>query len=102
MNDTIIVAVIGAAASVGAALIAAKVASSKIMQEMQTEIRVMQTKMDSMCRDLAEHNHYAKLFSESLPVVQEKISVANRRIADLEAGQKRLEGFHLVKGGISC
>ena len=95
MNDTIIVALIGFASAVAAALISARVTSQKVMQQMQTEIAVMQAKMDSMSKSLAEHNGYAKMFGESVPVIREHISVANKRIADLEDGQRRLEGFHM-------
>lgn len=40
--------------------------------------------------DVKDHNHYAKLFSETMPVVQERQTVANRRIDDLEAEVKEL------------
>lgn len=95
MSDTVIVALIGVVTSIVSALISAKAASNRVMQQMQTEIAVMQSKMDSMSKSLAEHNGYAKMFGESVPVIKEQITVANKRIADLEDGQKRLEGFHL-------
>ncbi len=34
--------------------------------------------------DLKEHNGYARMFSETIPVVKEQIKVANHRIEDLE------------------
>lgn len=95
MSDTVIVALIGVVTSIVSALISAKAASSRVMQQMQTEIAVMQSKMDNMSKSLESHNGYARMFSEALPVIKEQIIVANKRIADLESGQKRLESFHL-------
>lgn len=40
--------------------------------------------------DVKEHNHYAKLFAETMPVVQERQTVANKRIGDLESEMKEL------------
>lgn len=34
--------------------------------------------------DLKAHNGYARMFSETIPVVKEQIKVANHRIEDLE------------------
>lgn len=34
--------------------------------------------------DVKAHNNYAKLFNENIPVIKERIKVANHRISDLE------------------
>ena len=47
---------------------------------------VTDTKLEELTREVREHNNFAK----RMPVVEERISVINHRIADLE-------GFH--KGG---
>lgn len=95
MSDGIIIALIGLAASVSAALISAKVASNKVMTAMQTEIAVMKNEITAMHKDVSEHNNYAKLFAENVPVIQEQMKVANNRIKDLEEGQKLLQSFHM-------
>lgn len=48
------------------------------------EMEHMKKDMEEMKTDIKEHNHYARMFSEALPVLKEKISVANHRIEDLE------------------
>lgn len=44
----------------------------------------------SIKKDIESHNSYAKMFQESVPVLTEKISVANKRIADLEQDIREL------------
>jgi hypothetical protein len=41
-----------------------------------------------MKEDIRSHNHYAKLFNENIPVIKEKLSVANHRIEDIEGDIK--------------
>jgi hypothetical protein len=41
--------------------------------------------------DIRSHNNYAKLFNENIPVIKEKLSVANHRIGDLE---KDIKFYH--------
>lgn len=41
---------------------------------------VTETRLDELTREVREHNNFAK----RMPVVEEKISVINHRIADLE------------------
>lgn len=48
---------------------------------------VTDTKLDELTREVREHNQFAK----RMPVVEEKISVANHRIEDLEAEVKELK-----------
>lgn len=41
---------------------------------------VTETRLDELTREVREHNNFAK----RMPVVEEKISVINHRLADLE------------------
>ena len=41
-------------------------------------------------KDIESHNNYARMFQESVPVLTEKITVANKRIADLEQDVREL------------
>ena len=41
---------------------------------------VTETKLDELTREVREHNNFAK----RMPVIEEKISVINHRISDLE------------------
>lgn len=46
----------------------------------KTEIRVIQTEIDELTREVRAHNNFA----QRMPVIEEQIKVANHRIDDLE------------------
>ena len=51
-----------------------------IKAELQQAQAVTDTKIDELTREVREHNNFAR----RMPVLEEKISVANHRIDDLE------------------
>lgn len=51
---------------------------------------VMNTKLEELTREVREHNNFA----QRVPVLEEKVKVANNRIADLEDTAQRLEALH--------
>lgn len=69
MSETIIVALI----SGGLTLLGVLISNSKSQA-------VTETKIEELTREVREHNNFAK----RMPVVEEKISVINHRIEDLE------------------
>lgn len=73
MIETIVTALIGG----GVTLVGVLIANSKTQA-------VMETKVDELTREVREHNNFAR----RMPVVEEKISVINHRIDDLEAFHK--------------
>lgn len=77
MLETIITAVVTGAVT----LIGILIANGKAQA-------VTDTKLEELTREVREHNGFAR----RMPVVEEKISVINHRIDDLEA-------FHKVDGG---
>lgn len=84
MSDSIIVALISGAITLISVAGSYKSATDKVQQSINTQQAVMQSEISTMKEDIKEHNHYAKLFAESMPVVQEQIKVINHRIEDLE------------------
>lgn len=50
---------------------------------------VTETRLDELTREVREHNNFAR----RVPVLEEKIEVANHRIDDLEAFNKRKGNF---------
>ena len=52
----------------------------KQMQDFRTEQAVTNTKLNTLSERVDKHNNFA----ERMPVLEEKISVANHRIGDLE------------------
>lgn len=45
---------------------------------------IIETKMESLEKKVEEHNGYAKMFSENIPVIAERIKVINHRLDDCE------------------
>ena len=45
---------------------------------------VTDTKLEELTREVREHNHFAR----RVPILEEQMKVANRRIADLEHNEK--------------
>ena len=54
--------------------------NKKVQTEMKIQAAVTDTKIEELTREVREHNNFAK----RMPVVEEKIAVANHRIKDLE------------------
>lgn len=87
MKVEIIVALIGAGASILASVITLigvfaklKQANSEIVHRLETSQAVMDTKIEELTREVREHNGFAR----RMPVVEEQIKVINHRIGDLE------------------
>ena len=91
MDNTIIVALIAAGASVITGIITligvilnSRQQSRDIDHKLDKQQAVTNTKLDELTREVREHNNFAK----RVPVLEEQIKVANHRINDLE-------GFHM-------
>lgn len=84
MSDAIIVALISGSISLIGIVVSYKTATMKVQHQLEVQQSVMQTEISAIKEDVKEHNHYAKLFAESMPVVREQIKVINHRIDDLE------------------
>lgn len=69
MVSEIIVALIGGLVTLSGVLIANSKAQA-----------VTDTRLDELTREVREHNHFAR----RVPVLEEQLKVANRRIEDLE------------------
>lgn len=69
MSSDIIVAVISGVITLAGVLIANRTAQA-----------VTETKLEELTREVREHNNFAK----RMPVLEEKMKVADRRISDLE------------------
>ena len=84
MGEAIIAAIITGSISLLGIILSHIFATKRIKEDMLIEQAKMQVELSHIKSDLQEHNHYAKLFAETMPVVQEQIKVANHRIDDLE------------------
>ena len=57
-----------------------KLADARLSAQMEKHQAVTDTKIEELTREVRKHNNFA----ERVPVLEEKISVANHRIEDLE------------------
>lgn len=83
MNE-VLIALITSVGSIIAVVLTNKSANDKMMQTMNTQQAVTDTKLEELTREVREHNHFA----ERMPVVEEQIKVINHRIEDLERYHK--------------
>lgn len=87
MSEAIIVAIITGGLALIGTLVATKRSNSatmdKVMSEMKTAQAVTDTLIAELTREVREHNNFAK----RVPVLEEKINAANKRIDDLETGK---------------
>lgn len=84
MTETIIAALIAAAASVISNIIMSKKSANEIDQKLEVQQAVTTTKLDELTREVRLHNNFAR----RVPVMEEQIKVANHRIDDLEGYHK--------------
>lgn len=80
----ILIAVIGAVGSILGVVLTNRSANEKMMQTMNTQQAVTDTKLEELTREVRSHNNFA----QRMPVVEEQIKVINHRIEDLEAYHK--------------
>lgn len=80
MNTEILVALIGAAATIVTVVITSSRTRKDTEAQLKTAQAVTDTKLDELTREVRAHNHFA----QRMPVVEEQIKVINHRISDLE------------------
>ena len=80
MSDAVTVALITAAATIIAVVVQNRATQAKVTAELEKHQAVTDTKIDELTREVREHNEFAR----RMPVLEEKVKVANHRIDDLE------------------
>ena len=80
MSDSIIVGVLAALASIIAAILTARATQNKVQNELHEQNAVQNVKIDHLTEEVRRHNDFA----QRIPVLEEKVKVANNRISDLE------------------
>ena len=85
MNESIIVALVTAGAAILSNVVLSNKNSREIDHKLETHQAVTDTKLEELTREVREHNNFAR----RMPVLEEKISVANHRIDDLENEHRR-------------
>lgn len=80
MADTVISALITGGLALLGVIISNIFASNRMEQNLKISQAVTDTKIEELTREVREHNGFAK----RMPVLEEKMRVANHRIEDLE------------------
>lgn len=80
MGESIIVAIITGSLALLGTVITVLAANKKSQIAIQTAQAITDTKLEELTREVREHNDFA----HRVPVLEEKMKVANNRIADLE------------------
>lgn len=80
MEASIIVAIISAVVTIFTVIVNSKATENKITAELKINQAVTDEKLKTLTDEVKKHN----AFAERIPVMEEQIKVANRRIDDLE------------------
>lgn len=80
MSEAIVVALISGAVTLFGTIFTILQTSRKQEESFKVHQAVTDEKIETLTREVAKHNGFA----EKIPVIEEKIKVANNRISDLE------------------
>ena len=91
MSEAVISAIITGAISLAGIIITVVASNKSVMDKLDKQSQladarlekaqaITDTKLEELTREVREHNNFAR----RMPVLEEKIEVANHRIADLE------------------
>lgn len=83
--ESIIVALITGGLSLIGVIITSRSNGKKLQQQLEIAQAVTDTKIVELTREVRDHNNFAK----RVPVLEEKMKVANHRIDDLEKEGRR-------------
>lgn len=86
----ILAAIITGGLSLIGVILSNRAASSRMQTQLEKQQAITDTKLDELTREVQRHNSFA----ERVPVLEEKVKVANNRISDLEKQTERLEALH--------
>ena len=84
MSEAIIVALITGGIAVITTIISGKHTSNDMQHKLETHQAVTDEKITELTREVRLHNGFA----ERVPILEERIKVANHRLDDLERGGK--------------
>ena len=82
--ESIIVALITGGLSLIGVIITSRSSGKKLQQQLEIAQAVTDTKIVELTREVRDHNNFAK----RVPVLEEKMKVANHRIDNLEHGKE--------------
>ena len=80
MSEAVVVALITGLLSLAGVYLSNRKSASEVDARLSQQQAVMDERLSALTREVREHNEFAR----RIPVIEEKISVANHRIEDLE------------------
>ena len=87
MTEAVLVALVTGGLSLLGVVISGAMTAHKMQSQLATAQAVTDTKLTELTREVREHNNFAR----RVPVLEEKMNVANHRIADLERAGNDLD-----------
>ena len=83
VSEAVVVALITGVLSLVGVYISNRRSAGELDAKLERQQAVMEERISALTREVREHNEFAR----RVPVLEEKISVANHRIEDLERRQ---------------
>ena len=84
MNEILISSIITGCISIIGIIYSHYMAGKKVQEELKLTQKIMENELSHIKESVKEHNTYAKMFSESIPVIKEQIKVINNRLEDIK------------------
>ena len=84
MSEAVIVALITGGLALAGTIITGSRTARELDHKLDKKQAVTDTKLEDLAREVREHNNFAR----RMPVLEEKMKVANHRIDDLERRTK--------------
>ena len=84
MNEILISSIISGCISLFGIIYSHYMAGKKVQEELKLTQKIMENELSHIKESVKEHNNYAKMFSESIPVIKEQIKVINNRLEGFE------------------
>ena len=91
----ILAAIITGGLSLIGVILSNRAASSRMQAQLEKQQAVMDEKIEELTREVRAHNNFA----QRVPVLEEKMKAADRRIGDLEEKAEALEQLHTHSAG---
>ena len=80
MSDAVVAALITGGLALAGVVLTVRASNNKIQRQIEISQAVTNTKVEELTREVRIHNNFA----QRVPVLEEKVAVANHRISDLE------------------
>ena len=81
MSDAVVSALITGGLALAGVVLTVRASNNKIQRQIEISQAVTNTKVEELTREVRIHNNFA----QRVPVLEEKVAVANHRIKDLES-----------------